>query len=146
VPVRDLFRDYFTTVLEPDEILTEVQVPAPRPGTGVAYLKFTPQSKADKPVLAVTVLLRRDNGRCAEAAVVVGAAGPTPLRVPEADAGLVGAVPDAAACAAVGARYADAAQPVSDPRGSEAYKRRMIGVLVARAVRQAWARAGGGRG
>jgi CO/xanthine dehydrogenase FAD-binding subunit len=44
----------------------------------------------------------------------------------------------------VAARYAEAAQPVSDTRGSEAYKRRMIRVLVRRAIGQAWARAGGG--
>jgi CO/xanthine dehydrogenase FAD-binding subunit len=41
--------------------------------------------------------------------------------------------------------YAEAAQPVSDIRGSEAYKRRMIRVLVGRALGQAWARAGDGR-
>src|SRR5581483_7622040 len=56
LPVRALFRDYFTTTLEPDEVLTEVRVPAPPADAGVAYVKFTPQSKADKPVLAVTAL------------------------------------------------------------------------------------------
>jgi carbon-monoxide dehydrogenase medium subunit len=146
VAVRDLFQDYFTTTLQADELLTDVVVPAPPPGTGVAYIKFTPQSKADKPVLAVTALARRDADRCAGAAVVVGAAGPVPLTLPEADAMLVGGAMGVSALERVAARYAEAAQPVSDTRGSEAYKRRMIRVLVPRAMRQAWARAGQAHG
>lgn len=140
--VRELFQDYFTTALAPDEVLTEVTIPAARPGTGIAYIKFTPQSKADKPVLGVTALVRRAGERCEDAAVVVGAAGPVPLALPGADAALAGRALDAAAMEAVAARYAETAQPVSDTRGSEGYKRRMIRVLVARALRQAWTRAG----
>jgi carbon-monoxide dehydrogenase medium subunit len=142
--VRDLFEDYFTTTLAPDELLTDVVVPAPPAGTEVAYIKFTPQSKADKPVLAVTALARRAGGRCAGAVVVVGAAGPVPLALPDVDATLVDGRMDEADLRRVAARYAEAAQPVSDTRGSEAYKRRMIRVLVRRAMGQAWARAGGG--
>ena len=141
--VRELFQDYFTTTLAPDEVLTEVDVPAPPADAGIAYLKFTPQSRADKPVLAVTALLRRAGDRCAGAAVVVGAAGPVPLALPDADAQLEGARPDDELVERVAERYATAAQPVSDTRGSEDYKRAMIRVLVRRAVRQAWARAGG---
>jgi carbon-monoxide dehydrogenase medium subunit len=144
IPVRTLFQDYFTTTLAPDELLTEVLVPVPPADTGIAYIKFTPQSKADKPVLAVTALVRRAEGRCVDAAVVVGAAGPVPVAVPEADAELHGRALDDAALARLGARYAAAAEPVSDTRGSEAYKRRMIGVLIGRAMRGAWARAGEG--
>jgi carbon-monoxide dehydrogenase medium subunit len=140
--VRDLFRDYFTTALAPDELLTGVEIPAPPPDAGAAYVKFTPQSKADKPVLAVTALVRRAGGRCAGAALVVGAAGPVPLALPDVAATLAGTALDPAAVDAVAARYAEAAQPVSDTRGSEDYKRRMIRVLVGRALGQAWARAG----
>jgi carbon-monoxide dehydrogenase medium subunit len=139
--VRDLFQDYFTTALAADELLTEVVVPAPRAGTGVAYIKFTPQSKADKPVLAVTALARRAGDRCVDAAIVVGAAGPVPLALPDVDATLVDGAMDELDLERVSARYAEAAEPVSDTRGSEAYKRRMIRVLVRRALRQAWARA-----
>jgi carbon-monoxide dehydrogenase medium subunit len=142
VSVRDLFQDYFTTTLAADELLTDVVVPAPPADTGVAYVKFTPQSKADKPVLAVTALARRVDGRCTGAAIVVGAAGPVPVALPDVDAWLVGAGMDAAALERVAARYAEVARPVSDPRGSESYKRRMIRVLVRRAMEQAWARAG----
>jgi aerobic carbon-monoxide dehydrogenase medium subunit len=146
LPVRALVRDYFTTALAPDELLTEVVIPVPPPGTGVAYVKFTPQSKADKPVLAVTALARRDAGRCVQAAIVVGAAGPVPLSLPDADASLVGGGMDEAALRDVAARYADAARPVADTRGSEGYKRRMVGVLIRRAVAQAWSRAGSHHG
>lgn len=145
VKVHELFQDYFTTTLEPDELLTAVRVPVPE-RVGVAYLKFTPQSIADKPVLGVTALVRRgDDGRCAEGRVVVGAAGPTPLALPDVDAKLGGAPPDGEAAMWVAEQYSEAAQPVSDSRGSEAYKRAMICVLVRRALRQAWTRAEQGR-
>lgn len=140
VPVRGLFSGYFTTTLERDELLTEVRVPVPV-GAGVAYIKFTPQSKADKPVLAVTArVLRAADGTCAEARVVVGAAGPTPLSLPDVDATLRGEPLDGGAVGRVAERYAEAANPISDNRGSDTYKRQMIRVLVPRAVRQAWSR------
>ena len=141
--VRELFQDYFTTTLAPDEVLTDVEVPAPPPDAGIAYVKFAPQSKADKPVLAVTALVRRAGDRCAGATVVVGAAGPVPVALPDADAELEGGPLTDGAVERVAERYATAAQPVSDTRGSEDYKRAMIRVLVRRALRQAWARAGG---
>jgi carbon-monoxide dehydrogenase medium subunit len=143
--LQDLFQDYFTTSLAPDEILSEVRVPAPPAGAGLSYLKFTPQSRADKPVIAVTALVRRTGGACAEARVVVGAAGPTPLALPAVDAELRGeALHVSRGVWRAADAYADATQPVSDTRGSEAYKRRMIRVLVRRALEQAWARAGDG--
>jgi aerobic carbon-monoxide dehydrogenase medium subunit len=147
VAVRDLIQDYFTTILAPDEVLSEVRVPAPPTGAGLSYLKFTPQSKADKPAIAVTALVRRTDGVCVEARVVVGAAGPTPLALPAVDAELRGEALEASPSMWRAAEaYADAAQPVSDTRGSEAYKRRMIRVLVRRGLGHAWARAGDGRG
>jgi carbon-monoxide dehydrogenase medium subunit len=146
IELRDLFQDYFTTTLAPDEVLSEVHVPAPPPDAGLSYLKFSPQSRADKPVLAVTALVCRTDHSCAEARVVVGAAGPTPLRLPEVDAALRGEALDGSRAAArLADAYAEAAQPVSDSRGSEAYKRLMIRVLVRRALGEAWARTGGGR-
>jgi aerobic carbon-monoxide dehydrogenase medium subunit len=141
--VRELFRDYFTTALAPDEVLTEIHVPAPPAGAGVASVKFTPQSQADKPVLAVTAVVRRRDGLCAGARVVVAGAGPVPILLPAAAAELDGRpLETAGAVDRVAERYAEAARPVSDTRGSEAYKRQMIRVLVGRALRQAWARAG----
>jgi carbon-monoxide dehydrogenase medium subunit len=145
--VQDLFQDYFTTTLAPDEVLTEVRVPAAPAGAGVSYLKFTPQSHADKPVIAVTALVRRTGDACAEARVVVGAAGPMPLALPAADAQLRGEALDASRAVWRAAEaYAEAAQPVSDTRGSEGYKRRMIRVLVRRALEHAWTRAEIARG
>lgn len=144
VPVRDLFVDYFTTALEPDEILTGVRIPPPPPRAGIAYLKFTPQSKADKPVLGVTALVRPTDVRTvAELRVVVGAASPVPLALPAADAAMRGAGPDDdAALRRLAGEYMQAAKPPSDGRGSEGYKREMIGVLIRRAVREAWRRSG----
>ncbi len=142
VAMRHLFRDYFTTALEPDELLTAIRIPPLPPGAGVSYIKFTPQSKADKPVLGVAALaLPAEDKLCREARVVVSAAGPTPLSLPEADAEMQGRDVESDAVEKLAERYAEAAQPAADSRGSEKYKRDMIRVMVRRALRKAWARA-----
>ena len=143
--VGDLFADYFTTALAPDELLTEALIPAAG-GAGIVYLKFAPQSRADKPVLGVTARVERAGDAWVGGRVVVTAAGPRPLSLPDLDArlrGVRGCDEDAIAHVADG--YAAGAEPVSDTRGSAAYKRRMIGVLVRRALRAAWTRAEGRR-
>ncbi len=141
---RDLFQDDCTTILEPDELLTAVRICPPPAGSGVSYINFTPQSKADKPVLGVAALvLPAESGLCREARVVVSAAGPKPLRLPEVDAEMQGREVESEAVEKLADRYAEAAQPASDSRGSESYKRDMIRVMVRRAIRKAWARAVG---
>jgi carbon-monoxide dehydrogenase medium subunit len=83
--VRELFQDYFTTTLAPRRGRTRGRtVPVP-PRTGVRVRSSsTPQSKADKPVLAVTALVRPRSASAARRRVVVGAAGPVPLALPDA--------------------------------------------------------------
>ncbi len=139
--IGDLFRDYYTTVLESDEVLSGFRIPPPTRDSGVAYIKFTPQSKADKPALGVAASVRAEKGVCVDPRVIVSAAGPTPLTLPKADSAFQGQPIDSRAVEGLADQYAEAAQPVSDSRGSETYKRDMIRVLVRRAMQRAWARA-----
>jgi carbon-monoxide dehydrogenase medium subunit len=136
LPVAALVRDFYETALAPDELVTEVCIPLPAP-TGV-YLKYVTRSAEDRPCVGVTALVRHAaDGRLAEARVAVGAVAGRPLRLPAAEALAHGAVPDEALFHAIGQAYAAAAEPVSDARGSAAYRQQMVAVFVRRALRAA---------
>ena len=144
VPLEGFFKGPYETDLAPGELLTEITVPQPEPGTFGCYMKFTVGSPENKPVANVSALVRLDgpSHRCLEARVVMGAVGPTPVVADEAAALLVGEVPDAKLIAEVASAAADAADPQDDLRGPVWYKRRITRVLVERALRCALHKAG----
>lgn len=141
IRVHDLFAGYYESTLAPDELLTEIEVNKTPPHFGLCYRRFSAGS--DKPAVgcAVAVTLDPDIGACADARVVLGCVAPTPLRVEEAEAALLGRPyhPDITNDAAAIASRACA--PLSDIRGSEEYKRAIVAVLTRRAVAEAFQRA-----
>jgi carbon-monoxide dehydrogenase medium subunit len=82
---------------------------------------------------AVRVTLAPD-GTCRDARVVLGAVAPTALRVPAAEAALVGTPIDAAALAKLAEAASAATRPIDDKRGTAAYRRQVAGVLARRAA------------
>ena len=145
VPLADFFEGPYETVLQAGELLTEITVPLPEPGTFGCHAKFTVGSPENKPVANASVLVRTDEaGRCVEARIVMGAVGPVPVVAEAAAALLAGEVPDAKLIAEVAARAADATDPQDDLRGPVWYKRRIAAVLVERALSCALRKAGNG--
>ena len=143
VPLANFFEGPYETVLQPGELLTEITVPQPEPGTAGCHAKFTIGSPENKPVANASALVRLDDrGRCAEARIVLGAVGPVPVVAGDAAALLTGEVPDAKLIAEVASRAADATDPQDDVRGPVWYKRRIARVLVERALRCALRKAG----
>jgi len=143
VPLNEFFTDYYETVLQPDELLTDVLVPAPKPHTGSIYLKFLPRTEDDYATVGVaaSVEIEPASQRCQECRIVMGGVAPTPLRVQEAEALLSGQkwAPELLRNAASLAQ--EHTDPISDSRGSSDYKREMAGVCVRRALEQAGQRA-----
>ncbi|MCH7607385.1 MAG: xanthine dehydrogenase family protein subunit M [Chloroflexi bacterium] len=145
VPLAGFFEGPYETVLQAGELLTEITVPLPEPGTFGCHAKFTVGSPENKPVANASVLVRTDEaGRCVEARIVMGAVGPVPVVAEAAAALLAGEVPDAKLIAEVAARAADATDPQDDLRGPVWYKRRIAAVLVERALSCALRKAGNG--
>ena len=143
VPLDGFFKGPYETDLAPGELLTEITVPQPGPGTFGCHMKFTVGSPENKPVANVSALVRLDDtGRCVEARIVMGAVGPTPVVADEAAALLVGEVPSAKLVAEVASGAADRTDPSDDLRGPVWYKRRITRVLVERALRCAMHKAG----
>src|SRR5262247_919452 len=140
VPVEDFFRDYYESVLEPGEIVTGVVVPRLPAASGAAYVKFLPRTADDYATVAVaaTVSLEPDGERCRAARLALGSVGVTPIRARAAEALVAGQRLDAALLHAAGEAVKAAVDPLSDHRGSAAYKREMAAVMVGRAFTQAW--------
>ncbi|MDI3298122.1 MAG: xanthine dehydrogenase family protein subunit M [Bacillota bacterium] len=139
--LEDFLVDTFTTAISPDEILTEIRVPAPAPRSGGAYLKIE-RKVGDFATAAVGVQVAFDaDGRCTAAGVGLCAVGPTSLRAREAEAFLAGKRFEPEVLERAGELAAAASSPVADTRGSEAYKRDMVRILTVRALARAAERA-----
>jgi carbon-monoxide dehydrogenase medium subunit len=138
IPLDTFFTGFYETALQPGELITAVDVPVPGAGERATFIKFLSRSADDYATVNVAVALREVDGQVAEARIAVGCMGPTPFRVPEAEAVLVGHAPDERRFRQAGEAAVAAAQPMLDSRGSPAYKRRIMPVVVARAARQAW--------
>ena len=140
VPVEDFFRDYYESALEPGEVVTGVVVPRCPAASGVAYVKFLPRTADDYATVAVaaTVSLQPDGQRCREARIALGSVGVTPLRARAAEALLAGHPFGLDLLRSAGESIKNAVDPLSDHRGSAAYKREMAAVMAGRALTQAW--------
>jgi carbon-monoxide dehydrogenase medium subunit len=140
VPVTAFFRDYYETVLEPGELVTAVTVPPLPAASGAAYVKFLPRSAEDYATVAVaaTVTLEPGGERCREARIALGSVAPTPLRARAAEALLRSVRLDERLLRAAGEAAKGEVNPLTDHRGSAAYKREMTAVMVGRALAQAW--------
>jgi carbon-monoxide dehydrogenase medium subunit len=137
VPVADLFLGFFETVVEPDEILHSVVVPARTEGLLTGYLKFLPRSKEDYATVAVAAGVTIDDGRVTTARLAVAGGGATPIRCEAAEQALLGAVAGQAnALAEAAALVREALDPISDARGSSGYKREMARVCTERLLQR----------
>lgn len=145
IPVTAFFSGPFTTALGPDEILTEIRIPVAAPRTGGAYLKLE-RKVGDFATAAVAAQVAlSSNGTCERAGIGLTNVGPTALKATRAEAALRGKRLDEERIKQAAKLAADEAQPTSDARGSAEYKRDMVRVLTARALRKALERAGAGR-
>jgi carbon-monoxide dehydrogenase medium subunit len=145
IPVEELFVDFYTTSLAEDEILTQVVLPPLPAHSGIDYIRFSSSSVVDKPSVGVAVRLTLDSGAetIQTARIVLGCVGATPVRARKAEALLVGKKLTAELAQEAGSVASQECSPTSDLRGSEQYKRAIVGTLVKRAARTAYERSAG---
>lgn len=138
IPMERFFVDAYETCLEPDEILTEIEVPLPPRRCGVTYLKF---GYLERPSVGVALFLALDGAKksIADVRIAVGCAGPTPRRIEEAEALLKGKDFNEAShlIAGAGGIAARRSQAISDLHGSQDYKEHIVQVLLKRAFHHA---------
>jgi aerobic carbon-monoxide dehydrogenase medium subunit len=136
IPAEELAVSFLSTQLGPDEVLTAVRVPVLGPGWGWSFREIARRT-GDFAVAAVAVALRTAAAAVVEARVAVAGAADRPLRLGAVEAALSGAgrteLPDR-----VGAL--EGIDPPSDANASASYRRRVLPVLVSRALDEAFAR------
>ena len=139
VPMDDFFKDYYETVLNPDEIITEVMVPRLLPNTGAAYIKFLPRTADDYATVSAAAVLTLDKTKktIADVRIALGSVGVTPIRATAAEAVLRGQPLKTEAFTEAGEKAKEAVDPISDFRGSAGYKKDMAAVFVRRALERA---------
>jgi carbon-monoxide dehydrogenase medium subunit len=143
VPLEEFFTSPGQTVLGRDEILVGLHIPALAPRTGACYERHTPRAEMDIAVVGVAALVTLEPGRnlIREARIALGAVAPAPVRAPEAEASLAGQPPSEEAFQRAAELAVNAASPISDVRGSAAFRRHLVRVMTARCLRRAAERA-----
>lgn len=140
VPVAELITGFYSTVIRPDELIMNICVPIVGTGRRVTYLKFRSRSSEDRPCVGVAARLDtsagdgRDNETVRDLDIVVGAVAPVLQRLPDLTNAVVGSTLDDETIRGLSEGYAAGVEPMDDARGSAWYRRRMVEVLVRRAL------------
>jgi carbon-monoxide dehydrogenase medium subunit len=143
IPIDQFFLGFFSTALEPDEILTEIRVPVPPPRSGGAYVKLERKVGDYATAAAAAQVTLAANGAIERVGLALTNVGPVPVHAVSAERHLAGKQPDGAALAEAARLAAQAATPSADRRGSVEYKREMARVMAVRALGRAVERARG---
>jgi carbon-monoxide dehydrogenase medium subunit len=142
IDMEEFSKDYLEVALEPDEMLTEIQVPILPAHTGTAYEKLMVM-KGDMGIVgaAVSITLRPGDGVCENARIALGSAASIPLRARKAERQLIGRVINDVLLAEASEVASTEADPPPDVHGSAEYRREMVKVFVRRAAIKALERA-----
>jgi aerobic carbon-monoxide dehydrogenase medium subunit len=143
VPIDKFFFGFYSTAIQANEILTEIQVPVPPKGTGSAYHKLE-RKVGDYATAGAGVQLTLDNkGICTAIGIGLTNVNPVPLRAARSESALLGKPINDKTVAQAALLASQDCNPSTDLRGSEEYKRAMVAVLVKRMIYKAVERAKG---
>ena len=141
VLVEDIPSGPGSTSLENGELITAINLPKRNDYEGDAYLRFIPRTEMDIAVVGCAVNLSLENGVITAVKVVLGAVGPKVILAHSAADCLVGTKLDGSSLSRFSAECSLIAKPISDKRGSEEFRKDIIGVIAQRAAKKAYDRA-----
>ncbi len=136
IPIADYFDGAMSTVLAPDEIVTEARLPLLPEGTRTGFNEFS-RRKGDFAIAMAIVAFRIENGAIVSPRVSIGGAEAFPRRIAQAERVLEGAAPDAATFARAAEAAALAIDPMEDAMTDAAYRRDVARAVTRRALEQA---------
>jgi aerobic carbon-monoxide dehydrogenase medium subunit len=134
--IDDLFTGYAQTSRQPNELATQISIPAPRQGSRSAFIRVT-RVNEDLAKLNVAAYLEMDGDSCTEARLVMGCVGPTLVRLPKCEALLKGSKVDDATLNAVADTVNDEINPIDDQRSTAEDRRSVAPVFLKRTILKA---------
>jgi len=142
VDAQDFAVDFYDTAVQPGEMVTEIQIPALPPNTGISFTKYS-QMLGDYAIASAAVLITLDKNKevCTNARIGLGGVGATPLRAPKAEEILKGKKITDEVLAEAAKVASEETSPVSGIEASAEYKKELAGTLVKRMGKEALARA-----
>jgi carbon-monoxide dehydrogenase medium subunit len=141
LPAADFFLGAYTTVLEPDELLSEIQFPAQPSRTGMDFQEIS-NRHGDFALVGVGAVLTLDEAAAiTRASLTFTGAGETPIRSAKAEGSLIGQHPSDQMFREAGAMAATDLDPVSDIHATAEYRTKVAAVIARRALIQAAERA-----
>jgi carbon-monoxide dehydrogenase medium subunit len=141
IAASDFFVAPLTTALRTDEMLTEIQVPAPAKRSGFCFMEVA-RRRGDFALMGIAIALTLGVfGRCNEIRIALCGAGDTPIDVSDAAGGLVGQTVDTNGVDGVADNVMGSIDPPGNVHASKAYQRHLAGVLVRRGLKLAQERA-----
>ena len=141
IAARDFYQGAYFTALEPGEIVTAIRIPAPAAGHGYAYEKLK-RKVGDYATAAAAVVLTMSGGKVTSCSIGLTNVAETPLWAEEAAKILTGSTLDAATVKKAVTAAEAITSPATDSRGPAAYRTKMAGVMLTRALARAKERAG----
>jgi len=135
IAAADVFLDYLTTSIGPDEVVTEVRLPA-FDGWGHAHKKFVRRAE-DWAMVGVCALVKASDGTCEDVRIGLTNMGSTPLRATAAENALRGQPLTAESIAAAADAAAEGTDPPADLNATSDYKRHLARVMCRRALEEA---------
>lgn len=141
IPIDEFFHGFYMTALEPSDVLTEIQIPKAKKGSGGAYHKVE-RKVGDYATAGVAVHVELDdNGVCEQIGIGLTNVSAVPMRLERGEEVLRGQKVTDELIEQVGQIASEDCEPESDLRGSEAYKRSIVNTITKRMLNKALERA-----
>ena len=140
VAAREFYQGAYFTALEPGELLTAISVPVPPAGHGYAYEKLK-RKVGDYATAAAAVVLTKAGGKVATCQIGLTNVSETPLLAEDAAKAVIGTSLDPATLKKAAAAAEAIMAPAADARGPVEYRKHVGGIMVARALQRAFAKA-----
>ena len=142
VPIEGFFVDVKKTILQGNDLLTEIQVPNQPPKTGAAFMKVGRRAAHDLSIVNVATAITVDEGVCKDVRIALGSVAPTPIRAKKAEGFLKEKTLEKATIKKASEIASEEIRPISDVRASTCYRKEISKVLVRLTIQKAIERIG----
>lgn len=130
VPIENFFLHVKKTLLQSDELLTEIQIPYQPPKTGAVFMKLGRRTSHDLSIVNVATKITMKKDVCEDSRIALGSVAPTPIRARNAEKHMVGKKFDEALIEKASEIASQETSPISDVRASAEYRKAVSKALV----------------